>query len=312
METRRIGQLEVSVVGLGCNNFGMVLDVEGTREVVDAALDAGVTYLDTADIYGGGASEEHLGAALKGRRDAVVLATKFGYGGSAPEGRAPGSAAWVRDATEASLRRLGTDRIDHLQLHQPDATTPIEETLGALDELVKAGKTREIGCSNFSADQLREADAAARANGTARFVTVQNHYSLLTRDPERTGVLGACDELGVGFVPFFPLESGLLTGKYRRGEPLPEDSRLHRWGKRASRFIDDDRLEVVERLEAYAASTGHSLLELALGWLVSNPAVATVIAGATKPSQVEGNVAAALAWSLSPAERQQVEAALAG
>jgi aryl-alcohol dehydrogenase-like predicted oxidoreductase len=218
----------------------------------------------------------------------------------------------VREATEASLRRLGTDHVDHLQLHQHDATTPIEETLGALDELVKAGKAREIGCSNFSAEQLREADAAAKANGTARFVTVQNHYSLLTRAPETTGVLAACDELGIGFVPFFPLESGLLTGKYQKGQPLPEDSRLNRWGKRAKAFIDDDRLEVVERLEAYASSTGHSLLDLALGWLVSNPTVTSVIAGATKPAQVDGNVAAALAWSLTPEERQQVDKAIAG
>jgi aryl-alcohol dehydrogenase-like predicted oxidoreductase len=311
MQTRRIGQLEVSVVGLGCNNFGMVLDAAGTRQIVDAALDAGITYLDTADIYGGGESETHLGAALKGRRDAVVLATKFGHSTGTPEGRSGGSASWVREATEASLRRLDTDYIDHLQIHQPDPSTPIEETLGALDELVKAGKAREIGCSNFSAEQLREADAAAQAAGTARFVSVQNHYSLLTRAPETEGVLDACADLGIGFVPFFPLESGLLTGKYAKGEALPEGTRLARWGKRASAFIDDDRLDTVERLSAYAQSKGHPLLDLSLSWLVSNPVVASVISGATKVEQVEGNVAAAQAWALSPAERAEVDAVLA-
>ncbi|MPY93016.1 MAG: aldo/keto reductase [Acidimicrobiia bacterium] len=312
METRRIGQLEVSVVGLGGNNFGMALDAAGTRQVLDAAIDAGVTYVDTADLYGGGASEEHLGAALQGRRDAVVLATKFGHSGSTPPERPGGSPAWVREATEASLRRLGTDHVDHLMIHQPDPSTPIEETLGALDELVREGKAREIGCSNFSADQLREADAAARREGTARFASVQNHYSLLTRAAETEGVLDACAELDVGFVPFFPLESGLLTGKYRKGQDLPEGSRLANWGPRASRFINDERLEVVERLRAYAEGKGHHLLELSLGWLVSNPTVSSVIAGATKTGQVHDNAAAAMTWPLSPAERAEVDALLAG
>ncbi len=312
METRKIGELEVSVVGLGCNNFGAALDLEGTRAVVDAAIDAGITYLDTADIYGGTVSEQHLGEVLKGRRDAVVLATKFGHPTGVPEGRHGGSASWVHEATEASLRRLQTDRIDHLQIHSPDADTPVAETLGALDELVKAGKVLEIGCSNFSAAQLAEADAVSREQGLARFVTVQNHYSLLTRAPETEGVLDACAALDIGFVPFFPLESGLLTGKYSKGQPLPEDSRFARWGKRASAFIDDDKLDIVERLDAYATSQGHTLIELAMGWLVSNPQVTSVIAGATKGSQAQANVAAAQAWTLTDTQRAAVDQVLAG
>ena len=307
MERRRLGGLEVSVIGLGCNNFGPALDVAGTRAVVDAALDAGVTYLDTADLYGGGASEEHLGQVLDGRRDAVVLATKFGHRGATPEGRSGGSASWIREATEASLRRLRTDRIDHLQIHQPDPATPIAETLAALHALVAEGKVRELGCSNFSAAQLREADAVASREGLARFVTVQNHYSLLTRTPEREGVLDACGELGIGFVPFFPLESGLLTGKYAKGRPLPEGSRLARWGDRAASFIDDERLDTVARLTAFAAERGHGLVDLALGWLVTNPAVTSVIAGATRPEQVRANVAAAQAWPMTAEDRAGVD-----
>lgn len=312
MEMRRIGGLEVSVVGLGCNNFGMMIDEAATGEVVRAALDAGINYLDTADLYGGGKSEEFLGRALGSRRDDVVVATKFGHSGSTPEGRRGGSPEWIREATDASLKRLGMDRIDHLQLHQPDPQTPIAETLGTLDELVREGKVREIGCSNFAADQLREADEVARREGLARFETVQNHYSLLTRAPERDGVLGACAELGVGFVPFFPLESGLLTGKYSSAQDLPEGTRLARWGKRAGAFIDEDKLATVARLEQFASGRGHSLLDLALSWHVSNPQVTTVIAGATKAPQVHANVAAAQAWPLSAAEREEVAALLAG
>lgn len=306
METRRIGSLEVSVVGLGCNNFGMAIDEAQTAEVVNAAIDAGVTYFDCADIYGSGKSEVFLGKALGKRRDQIVLATKFGFTGSADEGYQPGSAAWVRKAVERSLGKLGVEHIDHYQLHRPDPDTPIEETLGALDQLVAEGKVREIGCSNFSAEQINEAAETSTAKGLARFVTCQNHYSLFTREPEATGVLAACVEHNVGFVPFFPLESGLLSGKYRRGEELPADSRLAKWGKRGQAFINDERLAVVEQLSAYAAERGHSLLELAMSWLATNPAVATVIAGATRAEQVRAN-AASVGWAMTAAERADID-----
>ena len=217
MQTRRIGALEVSVVGLGCNSFGRRLDTAATAHVVHAALDAGINFLDTADVYGGTRSEEYLGRALAGRRDQVVLATKFGM--AVDEQRRGARPEYVRRALEDSLRRLMTDRIDLYQLHQPDPEVPIGDTLTALDELVQAGKVREIGCSNFSAEQLREAHAAARA-GAARFVSVQNEYSLLHREPERE-VLAECERLGLAFIPYFPLASGLLSGKYRRGRPRP-------------------------------------------------------------------------------------------
>ncbi|CAN5320081.1 hypothetical protein BH18GEM1_BH18GEM1_21060 [soil metagenome] len=221
MKQRRIGSLEVSIVGLGCNNFGRRLNKKDSAAVVNAALDAGITLFDTADIYGDGRSEEFVGRALGSRRDSVVIATKFG---SSMKGRGKGaSAAYIRKTIEASLRRLGTDRIDLYQLHEPDETVPIEETLGALDELVRAGKVHEIGCSNFTTDQIREADAAVR--GGARFASVQNEYNLLNREPEQ-GVLAECERLGLAFLPYFPLASGLLTGKYCRGRPAPKGSRL--------------------------------------------------------------------------------------
>src|SRR5580698_2543963 len=221
MEKRKIGSLEVTVVGLGCNNFGWRIDAPATAGVVDAALDAGINFFDTADIYGGGKSEEFLGKALGSRRSKIVLATKFGM--KFDEHRSGAKPAYVKQAVEDSLRRLGTDYIDLCQLHTPDASTPIADTLGALDDLVKAGKVREIGCSNFSAAQLREA-AAATAPGGARFASVQNHYSLMHREPEAE-VLPECERLGVAFIPYFPLANGLLSGKYRRGEPLPPGSR---------------------------------------------------------------------------------------
>ncbi|HEX2644963.1 MAG TPA: aldo/keto reductase, partial [Thermoanaerobaculia bacterium] len=246
MEKRRIGSFEVSVVGLGCNNFGARLDAAATAEVAHAALDAGINFFDTADIYGGTKSEEFLGRALKDRRHEVVLATKFGMEvdpqrkGARPE--------YVRQAVEDSLRRLATDHIDLYQLHRPDPTVPIADTLGALDELVKAGKVREIGCSNFDPGQLDEAEAVSRKAGAARFVSVQNEYSLLHREPEK-GVLAACERLGLAFLPFFPLSSGLLTGKYRKGQPVPSGSRLGEG--RYSRLLNDENLDKVEKLIAF-------------------------------------------------------------
>lgn len=298
METRKIGSLNVSIVGLGCNNFGWRLDYDRTVEVVDAALEAGINFLDTADIYGGTESEEFLGRALRGLRSQVVLATKFGM--KVDEQRQGAKPDYVRRACEDSLRRLRTDHIDLYQLHQPDPSTPIGDTLAALDELVRAGKVREIGCSNFSAQQLREAKAAAGKD--ARFVSVQNEYSLLHREPEQ-GVLTECEREGLAFLPFFPLASGMLTGKYRRGQPLPENVRLT---KKNGRFLNDHNLDVVEELAGFAASKGHSLLELAFSWLLSHPQVASVIAGATRPEQVRSNVQAA-GWHLSPVDLAEID-----
>ncbi|MEZ5246285.1 MAG: aldo/keto reductase [Acidimicrobiales bacterium] len=305
MDTRTIGSLEVSVVGLGCNNFGMRIDADQTKAVVDAAIDAGITYFDTAEAYGGGKSEEFLGAALVGRRDRVHIATKWGMRPAEDGAPANGSRDAVRTAIEGSLRRLGTDYIDHYQFHNPDADTPIAETLAALAELVAEGKVREVGCSNFSAAQLDEAAAA----GPIPFATVQNHYSLLTRDPETNGVLDACRRHSIGFVPYFPLESGLLTGKYRDGEDLPEGSRLAAWGDRAGTFITDERLATVAAISEWAADRGHTVLDAAMSWLTSNPQVATVISGATKVEQVRGNVAAG-GWAMTADERSELEALL--
>lgn len=310
METRRIGELEVSVVGLGCNNFGMRIGEDATRQVVDAALDAGITYFDTADVYGETRSEEFLGAALAGRRDQAVVATKFGSMGSPDGTLSGGHPDWVRQAAENSLGRLGTDVIDHYQLHRPDPNVPLEETMGALEELVQAGKVREIGCSNFDVAQLDESAAIASDKGWRPFRTVQNRYSVLHREPE-SSVLDACRRLGIGFVPYFPLESGLLTGKVGSGGEVPEDSRLGTMPEeRRSRFLDDQRLAAVSRLTDYAAEHGRTILELAFGYLLSDPAVPSVIAGATRPDQIRSNVGAA-SWRLTEDERREV-AALAG
>lgn len=300
METRQIGSLPVSVVGLGCNNFGRRLDAGQTAAVVQAALDAGITFFDTADVYGQGQSEEYLGRALGARRPQAVIATKFG---SPMEGQGRGAAApYVRQALEASLRRLETEYIDLYWLHRPDPTVPIAETLGALNDLVQAGKVREIGCSNFSVDQLREAEAAVPP-GAARFVAVQNEYSLLHRDPEQ-GVLQECARQGLAFVPYFPLFSGLLTGKYRAGRPAPAGSRLAE-GERAREMLRAENLAVVEALLAYAEGQGHTILDLAFSWLLAQPAVASVIAGATQPAQVQANVAAA-GWPLTAAQLAEI------
>jgi aryl-alcohol dehydrogenase-like predicted oxidoreductase len=306
MQTRRIGSLEVSIVGLGCNNFGGRLDAERTARVVDAALDAGVNFLDTADIYGGTKSEAFLGRALRQRRDEVVLATKFGM--EVDPLRKGASPQYVRQAAEDSLRRLETDRIDLYQLHRPDPEVPIQDTLGALNELVRAGKVREIGCSNFSVAQLREAEAAAR--GGARFVSVQNEYSLLRREPEQDGVLAECERAGLAFLPYFPLASGLLTGKHRQGRPAPEGSRLASAGS-SDRFRNDRNLVLVENLIRFAESRGHTILELAFSWLLARPAVASVIAGATSAEQVRANVGAA-GWQLTADDLARVDAILSG
>ena len=306
MERRRLGALDVSVVGLGCNNFGMRISAAEAKSVVDAAIAAGINYFDTAESYGEGRSEQFLGAAVAGRRDEVLLATKWGGRGSPDR---PGSPAAVRAALEASLRRLGTDRVDHYQLHRPDADTPIADTLGALAELRAEGKIREIGCSNFSAEQLDDAASVASQLGVPMFASVQNHYSLLTRTAEHDGVLDACARHGIAFVPYFPLESGVLTGKYRPGEPPPEGTRLAAWGDRAAGFLGDERLAKVAALTEWASSAGHTILDLAMSWLTSNQQVASVICGATAPDQIRANVAAAQ-WPLTADDRVAVDVVL--
>jgi aryl-alcohol dehydrogenase-like predicted oxidoreductase len=301
METRKIGSLEVSAVGLGTNNFGIGrMEEHEVPPVVDAALEAGINFFDTADSYG--TSELRLGKALGSRRDDVIIGTKF----ASPIDGGPGGAtpAYIRQAVERSLRELGTDRIDLYQIHRPDPETPIADTIGALQELVKAGKVLEIGCSNFTPDMLRDAEAAA--TGGPRFVSVQNELSLLRRNDEPT--LATCEELGIGYLPFFPLASGMLTGKYHRGEAPPEGSRLGAQPAEVSaRALSDKRFDVVEKLSAWAEGKGHTILELAFAWLLAKPAVASVIAGATKVDQVKANVAAG-DWKLTPEEVAEVDA----
>lgn len=300
MDHRSVGSLRVSVVGLGCNNFGMRIDEAATERVVSTALDCGINFFDTADIYGATKSEEFLGRALAHKRSQAIIATKFGM--AVDDRRKGARPEYVRQACDDSLRRLGTDHIDLYQLHQPDPAVPIAETLGAMDGLVKAGKVREIGCSNFSAEQLDEAMRATRP-GAARFVSVQNEYSLLHREPEKS-VLPACERLGLAFLPYFPLASGLLTGKYQRGKPAPANSRLAlSW---TSRFTTDRNVEIAERLKDFAASRGHTLLELAFSWLLTRKPVASVIAGATSPEQVQAN-AAAVNWTLTKDDLAEID-----
>jgi aryl-alcohol dehydrogenase-like predicted oxidoreductase len=307
MRSRRLGLEgpEVSAVGLGCNNFGMRVDVHGTRAVVDAALDAGVTLFDTADIYGNkGGSEAFLGEALEGRRDKVVLATKFG--GDMGDGtEARGSRAYIHKAVDGSLQRLRTDVIDLYQYHTPDNVTPFEETFGALDELVRAGKVRYVGHSNLEATQVEEVDAICREQGFARPVSAQNEYSLLRREAEEE-LLPTCERLGIGVLPYFPLASGLLTGKYRRGAEPPAGSRLEGRPER----LTDETFAAVEALERFAEERGHTLLELAIGALASTPGVASAIAGATTAEQVRAN-ARTHAWQLSESELGDLRSTLA-
>jgi aryl-alcohol dehydrogenase-like predicted oxidoreductase len=286
MRTRTLGDggPDVSVVGLGTNNFGRRCDYDQSLSVIDAALEAGVTLFDTADIYGQGLSEEYIGRALEGRRDQVLLATKFGSEmDDRPEERR-GNPDYIQWAVEGSLRRLRTDVIDVYQMHQPDPLTPIEETLGALNDLVADGKVRWIGSSNFSADQIEAAEEVSRGAGFHRFVSAQNQYSFVRREAE-DDVLPVCEKLGIGFLPYFPLASGLLTGKYKRGEEATA-------GRLAGREIPAEQWDRAEALQRYANERGISLLEVAVGGLLAMPAVTSVIAGATKPEQVRANAAA--------------------
>jgi aryl-alcohol dehydrogenase-like predicted oxidoreductase len=300
MEKRKIGSLDVSVVGLGCNNFGWRIDADATKEVVDAALDASINFFDTADIYGKGQSEEFLGRALGSRRNQVFIATKFGMEmGKKRKGAKPD---YVKQALEASLRRLRTDRVDLYQLHQPDPETPIGETLYALNELVRAGKVREIGCSNFTVEQLREAEIAAM-NG-AHFVSVQNEFSLFHRAPEKD-ILTDCEHAGIAFLPYFPLASGLLTGKYRKGQKPPEGSRASEGF--GPKVVTRKNLAIVEALIEFAQSNNHTILELAFGWLLAHKAITSVIAGASKPDQVKTNVMEAAGWKLTDKEMAEVD-----
>jgi aryl-alcohol dehydrogenase-like predicted oxidoreductase len=311
VETRVLGKNgpKVSVVGLGCNNFGGRLDLEGTRKVVAKALDVGITLFDTADIYGGrtynnyGGSEVDLGTALGARRKDIVLATKFGM-----EMEGVGSGAkrgYIMSAVEASLKRLKTDYIDLYQIHTPDTQTPIEETLRTLDDLVKQGKVRYIGCSNFSAAQINDAMATAQKLQLAAFVSAQDEYSLLVRGIEK-GNLAAVKAHGLGMLPYFPLASGLLTGKYKRNEAAPKGSRLAGPGL-SNRYMNDANWAKVEKLEAFCATRGKTILELAYGWLLAHDVVPSVIAGATSAEQVEQNVKAATNWKLSTAEKEEVD-----
>ncbi len=300
MDTRQIGSLDVSVIGLGTNNFGFFMEADAVPPVVDAALEAGITFFDTADFYLD--SEARLAAALGQRRDEVVIGTKFG---SPIDGGAGGAAPdYIRTAVERSLTKLGTDRIDLYQLHRPDESTPIADTLGVLDELVREGKVREIGCSNFSAAQLREAEAVAA--GGARFVSVQNQWNLLQREDEADAVPEAA-RLGVGYLPFYPLASGLLSGKYTRGEQAPVGTRLRTFGDRAAGLRTDRNHDVVDAASSWAAERGHTVLELALAWLAAQPVVSSVIAGATTAAQVRANAAAA-SWVLTPDEVAEISA----
>jgi aryl-alcohol dehydrogenase-like predicted oxidoreductase len=286
MRTRTFGKdgPEVTVVGLGTNNFGARCDLEQTRAVIEAALEEGITLFDTADIYSQGTSESYIGEVLDGRRDRVLLATKFGKPMDDGPALPRGSREYIRWAVEGSLRRLRTETIDLYQMHEPDPETPIEDTLGALDELVQEGKVRFIGSSNFSAEQIEAAEGSSRERGLARFVAAQNHYSFVARDVE-DDVLPACERLGIGMLPFFPLASGLLTGKYVRGEQATE-------GRLAGREIADAQFDRLDALQAFADERGVSLLEVAIGGLLAMPAVSSVIAGSTRPEQVRANVAA--------------------
>jgi len=306
MEYRRLGRsgLHVSLAGLGCNNFGMRIDYEAAERVTNASLDAGITLFDTADVYGRGASEEMLGRALGARRHEVIIATKF----AAPMGEGPmergGSRHRIVEACEDSLRRLGTDYIDLYQMHMPDPDTPMEETLRALDDLVRSGKVRYIGNSNYKGWQIAEAHWTAETHHLTKMVSAQNHYNLMERAVE-TEVVPACNQYGLGMLPYFPLASGFLTGKYRQGQAVAEGTRLAAWGDRAQGVLTDTNFATLEKLEAWSGERGRTVLELAVGWLSSQSHVSSVISGATKPEQVAAN-ASAVEWVLTAEEVAEV------
>jgi aryl-alcohol dehydrogenase-like predicted oxidoreductase len=301
----RIGTLEVPAMGIGCNSFGTWADEEASLRIVDAALDAGANFFDTADYYGSGTSEEILGRALTGRRDQAIVATKFGIMGRQPgSGRA--DAAFIGKSVEASLRRLQTDWIDLYLLHFPDPDTPIEETLGAMAGLVDAGTVREFGMCNVTGDLIDHV-ATVSADGPVRLASIQNEWSVLRRRIEDE-VIPACRRHGVPVIPYFPLASGLLTGKYDRSRPAPKDTRFAKAPNLAERYMTDPALDIVDELDAFARARGHTLLELALSWLAGQPEVATVIAGASRPDQVRANVAAATAWRMTDDDRAAIDA----
>lgn len=311
MKYRNLGStgLKVSIAGIGCNNFGMSCDEAQSIEVVHAALDLGINFFDTADVYGSQHSEEMLGKAIAGKdRSQIVIATKFG----APMGdgilQKGASRQYIFNAVEASLRRLNTDYIDLYQQHMPDPKTPMDETLSALDDLVTAGKVRYLGNSNYSGWQIADADWISRHNGYQRFVTAQNHYNLLERGIEAE-VLPACERFGIGMLPYFPLASGLLTGKYTRGQDAPEGTRLANFGERGKRALSDRNFDVIEKLTEYVQSHDKTLLQLAMSWLASKSVVSSVIAGATNVSQVQAN-ADAVSWVLDAAAMEDITALL--
>jgi aryl-alcohol dehydrogenase-like predicted oxidoreductase len=311
MQTRAIGSLQVSLAGLGCANFGWFIDERRSREVIHAALDAGITHFDTADQYGEGESERCLGRVLGARRSQVVITTK--YGSSAPpDGSRPASPSWTRRSCEASLARLGTEWIDLYLLHHHDPATPIAETLGALGELQKAGKVREIGCSNLTPEQVAEAVAASEALGIKGFVVIESSYSLLDRTPENT-LVPYCASQGIRLLPYFPLGSGMLTGKYRRADKRPTTGRLAlslRGGLVQDYFpalLTDECFDIVESLERYAHHHGRTLLELALSWLASKPYIPSVISGASSVEQLQANAKAVAAWKMTTAEQADIE-----
>ncbi len=306
MEYRYLGNsgLQVSVVGLGCNNFGMRLDAAGTAAVINQAVEEGITFFDTADVYGRGKSEEFMGPAIKPHRRNIVLATKS----FSPMGEGPywsgASRKYIMDAVEDCLRRLDTDYIDLYQMHRPDPRTPIEETLRALEDLVRSGKVRYIGSSNYTAWQVVEADWAAKTHNFTPYVSAQNEYSLLARgvEPDLTTV---CEKYNIGLIPFFPLASGFLTGKYRPGQPGPEGARLSS-GPMAGRWVNDANFDMLTKLESFAQERGHSMVELAMSWLASKPYVPSVIAGATRPEQVTENARSA-DWKLTDEDMTAID-----
>jgi aryl-alcohol dehydrogenase-like predicted oxidoreductase len=307
LQHRTLGSsgIEVPVVGIGCNNFGGRIDEERSVRVILAALDEGVGFFDTADIYGSGRSEEIIGRALGARRHDAVIATKFG-GPMGGDDRGGGSRRWITQAVEDSLRRLRTDHIDLYQHHFFDDATPLEETLEALNDLVRAGKVRAIGCSNYDGEQITAAHAIAQAQGWTSYVTAQNRYSLLDRDEVEGSVAPACGRHGLGILPFFPLANGLLTGKYHRGEKPPAGSRLGGNAERAGELMTDASFDVIEGLERFAQQRGLELIDIAIGGLAAMPQVVSIIAGATSPEQVAANARAGR-WSPTQEDRKEID-----